>query len=119
MLSGNLKRRYGNMVTTRPRLRNCVLWGFYALLVRALWAHSKSPSGKKVHAYWKMRHAEAKTELDRVALQMNCFNAVCALNKGDLAKKAEQWAIAAAPQINAKYPGRVTLVYNDGVEDTP
>ena len=91
----------------------------YALLVRALWAYSKTPSGKKIHAYWKKKHAEAKTELDKVVLQMNCFNAVCALNKGELAVKAEQWAMAAAPQINAKYPGRVTLVYNDGVEETP
>lgn len=90
-----------------------------ALLTRSLWKFQRTNGAKSVSAYWKGIWAACKTELDRVAVLMNVFHAAQNLGNEKIVSELEEWAIKAAPQINAKYPGRVTLVYNDGIEETP
>jgi len=89
------------------------------LLTRCLWRFQRNRGAKSVSAYWKEKWAECNTELDRVAVMMNVYQAVQNLGNDAAKDEVERWAIKAAVQINAKYPGRVTLVYNDGVEETP
>lgn len=91
----------------------------FPLMIRSLFHLQNHESGKRVVRYWTKKWTNCKTELDRISVLFHCFQVVQRLGNKDLQKKCEEWAIAAAPVINAKYPRRVTLVYNDGIEETP
>ena len=93
--------------------------GPFPLLVRTLWSLQNNKSGKKVMQFWKDRWDACESELDRINTCMQMYQVVQSLGTQDLRVQIERWAIAAATQINKKYPGRVTLEYNDGVEVTP
>lgn len=91
----------------------------FTLMIRALWPLQNRPSGKKVTTYWRERWKSCKSEMEQINVQMQCYQVVQNLGTKDLKYLAERWAISAAKQINEKYPNRVTLVYNDGIEETP
>lgn len=91
----------------------------FTLMIRTMWPLQNKPAGKKVTSHWREQWKKCKTELDKINVQLQCYKVVQNLGTDDLKYLAERWAMAAAKQINAKYPGRLTLVYNDGVEETP
>lgn len=93
--------------------------GPFSLLVRALWRFQNIQAGKKAMKFWKDKWNSCENEIDRVNVCMNMYQVIQSLGTDDLRVKVEKWAIAAAPQINKKYPARVTLEYNDGIEVTP
>lgn len=91
----------------------------FNLMIRTMWPFQNNRSGRKVTSHWRDAWNDCKTELDRINVQMQCFQVVQNLGTYDLKVLSEKWAMKAAEQINKKYPNRVTLVYNDGVEETP
>lgn len=91
----------------------------FTLMIRAMWPFQNKPAGKKVTSHWREQWKSCKTELDKINVQLHCYQVVQNLGTEDLKYLSEKWAMAAAKQINEKYPGRLTLVYNDGIEDTP
>lgn len=60
-----------------------------------------------------------KSEKEKLDFQLWCANVMTGCLTGDRLTRLEEYLIKLAPKVNAKYPGRMTLVYNDGVEDTP
>ena len=61
----------------------------------------------------------AKTEFEKLNHQIFFADWVLKNAKPEVTKTMERYLIEVAPKINAKFQGRMTLVYNDGIEETP
>jgi len=61
----------------------------------------------------------AKTEAEKLSHQIFFADWVLKNAKPEVVKNMERYLIEVAPKINSKFQGRITLVYNDGIEETP
>lgn len=92
----------------------------FIVWIRSLFRFTNNKeSYRKVVSHWQDLYSKTKTELDRVEFMKRCFVVVQRLGTMKNKIAVERWAMKAAPQINAKYPNNVTLVYSDGIEVTP
>ena len=64
-------------------------------------------------------YRQLRTEPERLTFQLNCAATLLNILKGEKLNTLEEYLIKVAPKVNAKYPGRMTIVYNDGIEETP
>jgi hypothetical protein len=61
----------------------------------------------------KDEYSNCITEKDRLEFQLKCFSIVQDLCSQKHQIKVEDWIVKAAPAINKKYSGRITLAFND------
>jgi hypothetical protein len=91
----------------------------FNIMFKCLWKYQKTKAAREISAHWKKAWADAKTEKEKILVQVKCFHVVQNLGTSELIDQAEKWAISASKSINGKYPKMVSLVYADGVEVTP
>jgi hypothetical protein len=91
----------------------------FHVLIKVLWRYQRTQAAKDVAKYWKKKWSSAKTEQEKILVQLYCFQAVQNLGTEDMIIQVERWAMKASSAINAKYPNMVSVVYADGVEVTP